>query len=97
MLTKNNGKQDKIILTTLEQLMPQNHFLRDLDKYVDFSFIYEKVPHMYSNFGRPSVDPVIFVKMLLLGFLYGIDSDRRFEKETAVNIAYRWFLGIEVG
>ena len=96
MLTKNNGKQDKIIITTLEQLMPQDHFLRDLDKHVDFSFIYEKVSYLYSNIGRPSVDPAVLVKMLLLGFLYGIDSERKLEKEVAVNIAFRWFLGIDL-
>jgi len=96
MLRKNNGKQDKIIVATLETLMPQDHFLRDLERYVDFSFIYDKVSYLYSNTGRPSVDPVVLVKMLLLGFLYGIDSERKLEREVTVNIAYRWFLGINL-
>jgi len=96
MLNKNTVKQNKLIVTTMEMLMPQDHFLRDLDKYVDFSFIYEKVAHLYSNLGRRSVDPVVLVKMLLLGFLYGIDSERKLEKETQVNIAFRWFLEIDL-
>ena len=51
---------------------------------------------MYSSVGRPSIDPVILIKMLLLGFIYCIDSERRMEKEAQVNIAYRWFLGIDL-
>ena len=81
---------------TLEELMPKEHFLRDLDNTVDFNFIYEKVELLYSNTGRPSVDPVVLVKMLLLGYLYGIESERKLEQEIRVNIAYRWFLGIEL-
>jgi transposase len=96
MLNRNNGKQDKFVVTTLEQLMPENHFLRDLESLVDFTFIYDKVAHMYSSLGRKSVDPVVLVKMILIGFLYGIDSERKLEKEVQVNIAYRWFLGIDL-
>jgi transposase len=94
MLAKNEGVQGKVIVTTLEGLMPKEHFLRDLEGFVDFSFIYDRVKHLYSSVGRPSVDPVVLVKMLLIGFLYGIDSERRIEREAQVNIAYRWFLGI---
>ena len=71
--------------------------MRDLDRLVDFSFIYEKVESLYSNTGRPSIDPVVLVKMLLIGYLYGIDSERKLEQEIRVNIAYRWFLGLELG
>ena len=63
---------------------------------MDFSFVYEKVAHMYPHLGRSAVDPIVLMKMLLLGFLYGIDSERKLEKETQVNIAFRWFLGIDL-
>lgn len=96
MLNRNENRQMKMCVVTLEELMPQKHFLRDLDKCIDFSFIYEKVEALYSNTGRPSVDPVMLVKMLLIGYLYGIESERRLEQEIRVNIAYRWFLGIEL-
>ena len=59
--------------------MPEKHFLRDLDRLVDFDFVYEKVEALYSRTGRPSVDPVVIVKMLLLGYLYGIGSERKLE------------------
>ncbi len=81
---------------TMEEIMPKEHFLRDLDRLVDFNFIYEKVESLYSNTGRPSVDPVVLIKMLLIGYLYGIESERKLEQEVCVNIAYRWFLGIEL-
>ena len=95
MLTKNDG-QIRLVTMTIEDLMPEDHFLRDLDKYVDFSFIYEKVEHLYSKTGRPSIDPVVLFKMILLGFLYGIESERRIEKEINVNIAYKWFLKLSL-
>ncbi len=95
MLNKNENRQMKIHFVTLEELMPQEHFLRDLDRIIDFNFVYDKVEHLYSNTGRSSVDPVVLVKMLLIGYLYGIESERKLELEIQVNIAYRWFLGIE--
>lgn len=96
MLNRNENRQMKMCLVTLDELMPQEHFLRDLDRCVDFNFIYDKVEALYSNTGRPSVDPVMLIKMMLIGYLYGIESERRLEQEVCVNIAYRWFLGIEL-
>lgn len=70
MLTRDGGKQLKMTFLTLEELMPEKHFLRDLERCVDFSFIYDIVEPLYAKVGRPSVDPVLLVKMLLLGYLY---------------------------
>ena len=96
MMTRRDGVQQKMLCVTLESLMPQEHFLRRMDSLMDFSFIYQRVESLYSHRGRPSIDPVVVVKMLLLGYLYGIDSERRLEQEVRVNIAYRWFLGIDL-
>lgn len=96
MLKRSEEKQIKLVTTTIEALMPEQHFLRDLDRHVDFTFIYDKVVHLYSDVGRASVDPVVLFKMLLLGFLYGIDSERKLEQEVQVNIAFRWFLGLDL-
>jgi transposase len=62
---------------------------------INFSFIYKKVSHWYSPLGRKSIDPVILIKMLLLGYLFGIASERKLEQEVRINIAYRWFLGLD--
>ncbi len=63
---------------------------------MDFRFIYDKVEHLYAEIGRPGVDPVVLFKMLLVGYLYGIPSERRLEEEITLNVAYRWFLGLEL-
>ena len=91
-MKRDGGKQLKMTFLTLEELMPEKHFLRDLERCVDFSFIYDIVEPLYARVGRPSVDPVLLVKMLLLGYLYGIPSERKLEQEVRVNIAFRWFL-----
>jgi transposase len=84
-------------MLTIEDLVPENHFLRKLEQLIDFSFIYEETKEFYChNNGRPSIDPVILVKYLLVGFLYGIESERRLEQEIQVNVAYRWFLGLDL-
>ena len=97
MMDRSKGAQQKLLCVTMESLMPEKHFLRDLDRLVDFNFVYDKVESLYSHTGRRSVDPVVIVKMMLLGYLYGIDSERRLEQEVQINIAYRWFLGIDLG
>ena len=96
MMTRRDGVQQKMLCVKLESLMPEEHFLRRLDSLMDFSFIYQRVESLSSHKDRPSIDPVVVVKMLLLGYLYGIDSERRLEQEVRVNIAYRWFLRMDL-
>lgn len=96
MMDRSRGMQQRMLCVTMENLMPEKHFLRDLDRLVDFDFVYDKVAGMYSHTGRRSIDPVVIIKMMLLGYLYGIDSERRLEQEVQVNIAFRWFLGIDL-
>lgn len=97
MLTERAGIQLKMHTLTIEDLVPRKHFLRKLEAAVDFSFIYDEVRELYCvNKERPSTDPVVLVKYLLVGYLYGIESERRIEQEVQVNMAYRWFLGLDV-
>lgn len=97
MMTRTENKQIKFHMITIENLVPENHFLRKLDRLVDFSFIYGETRDCYcQNNGRPGIDPVALVKYLLIGFLYGIASERRIEQEIQVNMAYRWFLGLDL-
>lgn len=87
-----NRKEIQII--SIEDLVPQNHILRDIDKSIDFNFIYDEVAQMYSaNIGRPSIDPVVLFKIVLIQYTFGIRSMRQTIKEIEVNMAYRWFLG----
>ena len=78
----------------IEELVPKDHLLRKIDKVIDFEFIREKVKDLYcADNGRPAVDPVVLFKMLFLGYLYGVRSERQLVREIQVNVAYRWFIG----
>jgi len=81
-------------LTCIDELVPENHLLRAIERSIDFNFIYDEVKDLYSeDHGRPSVDPVVLIKLLMLQALYGIKSMRQTVEEAQVNVAYRWFLG----
>lgn len=88
--------QARIYSITYSELISENHFLRKLDGLIDFNFIYQKTASLYSNVGRSSIDPVVLIKMLLIGYLYGIDSERRLEDEINYNLAYKWFVGLDL-
>ena len=80
----------------MDDLVPQNHLLRLIDSAIDWSFIYDLVKEKYSpDFGRPSIDPVVLIKIPFIQYLYGIRSMRQTMKEIEVNASYRWFLGLE--
>lgn len=94
MLSKGENGRDKMEMVWLEDLVPKEHLLRKIDAAIDFSKIYEMVEDLYSEGnGRPSIDPVVLVKMVLIQHLYGLPSLRRTAAEVEVNMAYRWFLG----
>lgn len=81
----------------LEQHIPVNHLLRKIDQFLDFDQIRQHLQYFYSHTGRPSVDPELMIRMLLIGYCYGIRSERRLCEEVHYNLAYRWFcrLGLE--
>lgn len=81
---------------SLDRLVPQDHLLRQIAEAIDFSFIYPLARPYYSYTGQPSVDPIVLFKTLLVGYLYGITSERRLMREIQVNMAYRWFLGYDL-
>lgn len=92
MIQDNSKKQSKLELVYIENLVPQDHLLRLIDKHIRFDFIYDLVKDLYcKDNGRPAIDPVVLFKMLFIGYLYGIRSERQLEKEIQVNVAYRWF------
>jgi len=81
----------------LEDQIPNDHLLRLLDQHIDFSFVRERLRKFYSSTGRPSIDPEVLLRLLLIGYLYGITSERRLLEEVHMHLAYRWFsrLGFE--
>ncbi|AMM91634.1 transposase [Peribacillus simplex] len=94
MLSKHDSIQrDQLEMITLDQLVPPNHLVRKLEAAIDFTFIYDLVKDMYSEVGRPSIDPVILVKLTFIQYTFGIRSMRKTIEEVETNMAYRWFLG----
>ena len=94
MIIEGRNRQTKMEFVVIDNLVPDDHLLRKIDEYIDFSFINEICrPYYCSDNGRPAIEPEIMFKMLFIGYLYGIRSERRLVEEVNVNIAYRWFLG----
>jgi transposase len=84
-------------MVCIDDLVPGNHILRDIDSAIDFTFIYDAVKGLYSEeIGRPSIDPVVLFKIILVQYTFGIRSMRQTIKEIEVNMAYRWFLGYDM-
>jgi Transposase and inactivated derivatives len=98
MMTHNQDKKrDQLQIFCMEDIVPANHLLRIIDRAIDWNFIYELVEDKYcSDNGRPSTDPVMLIKIPFIQYLYGIKSMRQTIKEIEVNVAYRWFLGLEM-
>ena len=97
-MTQDNEKiRTQIQLVCIDDLVPKEHLLRIIDKAIDWSFIYDLVKDTYSaDTGRPSIDPVTLIKIPFIQYLYGIKSMRQTIKDIEVNVAYRWFLGLEL-
>jgi transposase len=89
--------RDERVSVSVEELVPQDHFLRAIEATISFDFIEEKLrPYYCENNGRPSIHPIVLFKMMFIGYFYGIRSERQLEKEIKTNIAYRWFLGFSL-
>lgn len=81
----------------LESHIPEDHLLRRINRFLDFDQIRQHLEPFYSSTGRPSIDPELMIRMLLIGYCYGIRSERQLCDEVNFNLAYRWFcrLGLE--
>jgi transposase len=75
----------------LEDQVPENHLLRLIDRHVSFDFVRAKLKDSYSETGRPSIDPELLLRILLIGYLYGITSERKLVEELRMHLAWRWF------
>ena len=98
MLKINKNIQSEILMTTMEEIVPQDSLFRKIDKYIDFTFIYDEVKELYcENNGRPSIDPVVLFKLVFIQALDGIKSMRKTCEKIKVDAEYRWFLEIPFG
>ena len=93
LVRKDKQNLKEITFACVDNLVPERHFLRSVDKILDLEFVYELVKPLYSEYGKPCIDPVVLIKMQLIQYLYGIPSMRQLCRELEVNLAYKWFLG----
>lgn len=98
MMTRDaDKKREQMLMFCMDDMVPQDHMLRKIDKAINWNFIYDLVIDRYCHDnGRPSLDPVILIKLVFIQYLYGIKSMRQTIKEIEVNVAYRWFLGLDM-
>ena len=97
MLKNRPQTQSELEFVCIDQLVPHDHLLRKIDRHIDFGFIHDLVKPFYcENNGRPALDPTLMFKLLFLGYLYGVRSERQLMRDAQVNVAYRWFLGLSL-
>jgi len=98
MMGQQSSNQDRLFYSfNLEDHVPADHLLRGVDRFLDLGDLRKHLEASYSNTGRPSIDPELMIRMLIIGYCFGIRSERRLCQEVHLNLAYRWFcrLGLE--
>ena len=98
MMGESSGSQERFFYRfDLEKRIPADHLLRRIDAVLDLSKLRSQLAPHYSHTGRPSIDPELMIRMLIVGYCFGIRSERRLCEEVHLNLAYRWFcrLGLD--
>src|SRR6266511_3472114 len=98
MMGQREGGQGQFFYAfDLDKVVPADHLVRQIDAVLDLHWVHKELAPYYSHTGRPSIDPVLMIRMLIVGYVFAIRSERRICAEVQVNLAYRWFckLGIE--
>jgi len=94
---RNQGQGQLFYEFRLEEAVPEDHLVRKVKALLDLSWVYRELAPYYSEIGRPSIDPELMIRMLIIGYVFAIRSERQICRELQVNLAYRWFcdLGLE--
>src|SRR5712671_3956935 len=95
MMGHRGGTQDRLFYSfNLDDHVPRSHLLHGIDRFLDLSELRKHLASFYSHTGRPSIDPELMIRMLIVGYCFGIRSERRLCEEVHLNLAYRWFCGL---
>src|SRR5215218_4125445 len=95
MMGERRVRQDALFYAfSLEDHVPDRHLLRSIDRFVELDGLRQELAPFYSEMGRPSIDPELLIRMLIVGYCFGIRSERRLCEEVHLNLAYRWFCGL---
>jgi transposase len=97
MMGRQDDRQGQFLYDfNLDELVPKDHLLRQIGRFLDFDELREHLKPFYSHTGRPSIDPELMIRMLVIGYCYGIRSERRLCEEVQLNLAYRWFCRLSI-
>lgn len=97
MMGSQGGAQERLFYSfSLDDHVPKDHLLRGIDRFFDLSELREHLGPFYSHTGRPSIDPELMIRMLVIGYCFGIRSERRLCDEVRLNLAYRWFCRLDL-
>jgi transposase len=80
----------------LDEAVPDDHPVREIAAVLDLSWVHSELAPYYSQLGRPSIDPVLMIRMLIVGYVFAIRSERALCRDVRVNLAYRWFCGLSI-
>ena len=94
MMGQHSRSESLFYYFRIEDQVPENHLLRLLDRHISFDFVREKLRDSYSDTGRPSIDPELLLRIRLIGYLYGVTSERKLVEELQMHLAWRWFTGL---
>jgi transposase len=93
---RESGQIQFLYAFDLDKVVPPDHLVRQIDGVLDLSWVHKELAPYYSHTGRPSIDPVLMIRMLLVGYVFALRSERRLCSEMQVNLAYRWFCKLSV-
>lgn len=97
MMGRLNQDQGQLFYSfCLDEVVPDDHLVREVGAVLDLSWVHGALAPYYSPLGRPSIDPVLMIRMLIIGYVFAIRSERLLCREVKVNLAYRWFCGLSI-
>jgi transposase len=97
MMGRLNHDQRQLFYSfNLEEVVPNDHLVRQIAAVLDLSWAYSELQSFYPKIGRPSIDPVLMIRMLVVGYVFAIRSERALCRDLQVNLAYRWFCGLNI-
>src|SRR6202162_3659547 len=97
MMGRRNHDQEQFFYSfRLDEAVPEDHLVRKIAAVLDLSWVHSELAPYYPTMGRPSIDPVLMIRMLIVGYVFAIRSERALCREVQVNLAYRWFCGLSI-
>jgi len=97
MMGRLNHDQEQLLYSfRLDEAVPHDHPIRKIAAVVDLSWVHSELAPFYPKMGRPSIDPELMIRMLIIGYVFAIRSERAICRDLQVNLAYRWFCGLSI-